>query len=134
VSENNTSKDNPLFKHTFSHITARDVIKRLSKYYPYAKKYDRRSSPRLLASYVYIAYNLLGETFEDNTFEKRFTQRNIMAHLNITATSHFYRYTNHHTDYMKKSNVYREKLLLCITDLKFIEDKKIKKIHEKINV
>lgn len=57
-----------------------------------------------------------------------------MAHLNITATSHFYRYTNHHTDYMKKSNVYREKLLLCITDLKFIEDKKIKKIHEKINV
>jgi len=119
---------NPLLENRFAHVTARDVVKRIKKYYPFVKRGSTRGAD-IDCLYMYITHRCLGEGNKG-----RYTVEEIMLHCDLTNKYDWQRKLKRHFKRCEESVIYLERFLLIVKDLQKIETAKQKKIHEQINL
>lgn len=95
-----------LLKLRFDDVTGRDVLRILARYYPFARKNDRRTYPKMIAMYLNIAYNLLTD----------YTLRDLQIQLGLKHTPSVKKCMKHEV-YYSGSAKYREMYLLVLIDL-----------------
>jgi hypothetical protein len=128
MDENAAWKQNELLKERMSHVTSRDIVKRIKKYYPHTNRNSSRGAD-VSCTYQYICYYCLGENHKP-----RYTIKEILLHLELTSTWDWTRLLRRHFKRCEESMIYLEKFLLVVKDLKKIDESKKKKIHEAINI
>lgn len=95
-----------LLKLRFDDVTGRDVLRILARYYPFARKNDRNTYPKMIAMYLNIAYNLLTD----------YTLRDLQIQLGLKHTPSVKKCMKHDV-YYENSAKYREMYLLVLIDL-----------------
>ena len=128
MNENADWLQNPLLKTRLSHVTNRDITQKMKKYYPHTMRKSKRGAD-VIATYLWVAYNCLGENDKP-----RYTIEELKLHTEIKSNYDWQRYKKRHFDKCESSMIYKEKFLLLVHDLKKLEEKRIKTIHEKINL
>jgi len=120
---------NPLLKNRFSQVTNRDVAKRIKKYYLYVVRSNNVRSADVISTSLYVMHKCLGEGDKG-----RYTVEEIKLFFEIQNNFIWQKYINRHFRRCEESQIYLQKFLLLVLDLKKLNDKINKTINDKINL
>ena len=116
----------PLLEKRFHWVTPIQVIQLLPRYYPNTRRNDRVSSPKLLATYVFIIRNNLGDNKPEHSF------REIAIQISVKHYQNAYRHWLRHHKFWEQSPRYRLKLLLCLNDINKLNESQQQRFQNKL--